>query len=186
MQWLGQNPMVLIVIVGAIATTAILAEKVRVHIKQQDNRNSQYDADKLAMSRWQGGVDSDRKKFDDFMTYMRSVVDQILDRLPSRTDAGTSPVRLTDVGEEVSRNAKVKDWVAEHLKEVSQQAMSMSPYDVQQLCFDYANIDNLDNEQKQLAKNAAFKSGVTISEVMRVYAIELRDEILDTTQVDGL
>ena len=138
------------------------------------------------VANWHGKVNSDRKAFNEFMSYMRDKIDQIFDRLPTEATTSLSPVQLTDLGKQVSKDADAKLWVAEHALDARKQTEGMSPYDVQQFCFSYVSMERFDEVQERKAKDAAFKNGLTISEVLRVVAIELRNELLSEAQISEI
>lgn len=179
--------------VGGIVAAAIGLDRIKRHIERQDKRNEDNDDDRRALDGWRGTVDEairninkNFEKIFEELGYLRKRTDDIANRLPAAAATSQSPIRLTELGERISRDAGVRAWVAEHVGKVRQETEGMAAYDVQQHCLEYARFDSLDETHQQLAKDAAFKSGLAIDEVMRVYGIELRDEILSDGQVQDL
>ena len=138
------------------------------------------------IANWHGKVNTDREMFKTFMQDVKDKIDQIFDRLPTPATTSMSPVQLTDLGKQVSEDADAKAWVAEHVADVREQTEGMSPYDIQQFCFGYVSMEKLDEVRQQKAKGAAFKRGLTISEVLRVIGVELRNELLSETQLSEI
>ena len=185
MVWLGQNPMVLIAILSAIVAAAIAFDRVRTHIKSQGARNAACDADMREANAWRSRVDADRESFGEFMREMRGMVNQILNRLPQPSPlSSASPLRLNDLGEKVSSQAGGKDWAVDHAEDVRKDTAGMSPYDIQEHCFEYVKDESrFDAEQMEKIKAAAFKNGMKTDMVLRVLAVELRDQLLSEDQL---
>ncbi len=58
----------------------------------------------------EGKVDADRATFKEFMAKIREDIKKILRRLPPRTVEGASPLRLTELGEQVSKEIGASEW----------------------------------------------------------------------------
>ena len=56
----------------------------------------------LKAGMWISGVNSDRASFKAFMQRVEDKLDKISDRLPAQTVSSSSPIQLTDLGEENS------------------------------------------------------------------------------------
>jgi len=135
---------------------------------------------------WYANVNSDRKTFKEFIAKIDKKLDDIFDRLPNRLVESTSPQRLTDLGMKISQEIDAAHWASRNLGNAIQATKGKSPYGVQQYCFDLAKLENLSSEEKRKVENSAFDQGVTVSEILDVLAIELRDLLLTQNQVDGL
>ena len=134
---------------------------------------------------WYGEVNSDRKVFKEFMQkvdkHIEKVdkrIDEILRRLPSDPTASTSPIHLTELGEQISENIDAKAWAAEVAQELIDQTKDMNPFQVQTLSFDYA--ESFEPDDKLLAKmqQSAYEAGINLDGVERVLGVELRDHLL--------
>ncbi len=53
--------------------------------------------------KWQGEVDSDRKRISKFIEEIRKDVKDLLGRLPPSPTTSASPIQLTDLGERISK-----------------------------------------------------------------------------------
>ena len=58
--------------------------------------------------KWQGEVDNDRNNFKEFIKEVRSDVKEILSRLPAKPISSSSPIRLTELGERISKKIDAK------------------------------------------------------------------------------
>ncbi len=140
------------------------------------------------VARWSQEVDSDRESFKEFMSHVRSQIDQILERLRGVTPVAerASPFRLNELGQKVSDSANAKDWASRHLEEAKQTVEGRPPFEVQKFCFEFASEQNLTGEEKQIIQQVAFDNGLNLSHMMDVLGIELRDMLLSPKQVDEL
>ena len=66
------------------------------------------------------------------------------------------------------------------------EASGKSPYEVRQLCFRWVTVDKLTNDQKALVQDTAYSHGLTLTQVMEVLAIEVRDRLLTQEQQESL
>lgn len=139
-----------------------------------------------AFGRWQGGVNSDLAKFNEFMGYVRGRIDDIFDRLPNPLTGSTSPLSLTDLGKQISNEIGAAQWAARNLADAKQGTKGKTPCEVQQYCFDLAKLENLSGEEKRKVEDAAFKQGLTVSQILDVLGIELRDLLLTPNQLGDL
>ena len=93
---------------------------------------------------------------------------------------------LNELGRKLSDEFGSGAWVKAHADEVRDEVAGMSPYDVQQFCFDYVTEDRLSEEELGRAKDVAFANGMEIYHVLRVTAFELRDELLSPQRIENL
>ena len=135
---------------------------------------------------WIGSVNSDRKNFREFMTHVRKRIDDIFDRLPNPLTNSSSPLSLTEMGREISVEIDARQWAARNLHDAKKATANKSPYETQQDCFDRAKMENLSGEEKRKVEDAAFNRGLTVSQILDVLAIELRDMLLSPNQLDNL
>ncbi len=135
---------------------------------------------------WAGAVNSDRRRYDDLLIYIRDRIDTILDRLPNPLIERASPLRLTQLGKEISNKAHALAWANRNLEQAKQRTDGKSPYEIQEHCFDEAKPENLTGEERNAVEAAAFDHGLKVSEILDVFAIELRDLLLTPNQVEDL
>ena len=113
-------------------------------------------------------------------------VDELFTRLPSNAAYSRSPVHLTELGQKAATAAGAGEWADAHVDEVRRQTEGMDDYDAQQFCFGYATEDRLGEARLKLAKEAAFKSGITLGEVLFVFGIVLRDQLIPPERLTDL
>ena len=128
---------------------------------------------------WVGRVDSDRTAFKAFMEEIRGDIKKILERLQPLTVASKSPVQLTEFGQEVSRELKVKEWALGQAAPLLERARNLQEHEVYDLCEQHvqSRIDE-DETLRDVIRAGAYQRGIDIEQVQRVYVIELRDELL--------
>lgn len=133
----------------------------------------------FAFGLWKGKVDSDRASFKEFMKEVRNDIKEILRRLPSRTLAGGSPLRLTDLGKSISERLGTP-VLAQGLAPLLQERIEgKTPYEIQEMCFDYIRHEyKPPDEVEALIKTCAYDNGIDRGQVVDVLAVELRDRLL--------
>ena len=139
---------------------------------------------------WYANVNADRKAFKAFIAKIEKRIAEIFDRLNrfGRSDlvGSSSPLNLTSLGKEgyaeIEASA-IADKMAEALKK---QITNESPYEIQQLCFDWVTEDKLTETHKKLVHETACQRGLTVLQTMEVIAIELRERLLTQEQRDTL
>ena len=67
--------------------------------------------------KWEGSVDTSIKTFENFMDEVRKELEtirdhivRIFDRLPSKTATNESPIKLNDLGKEISQGLNLSQW----------------------------------------------------------------------------
>lgn len=164
------NPLVWI---GVLSASAVVIGAI-FSIGQWKGR---LDADRSALRK---DIDSDRVTIRDFMAEIRADIKRIFERLPpASTVAGASPLRLTELGREISARldaGAIADGLAPRLRE---RVADLAPYDVQEACFAYIRGEyEAPDDVKALILQCAFDNGIGREQVLDVIAIELRDRLL--------
>ena len=136
----------------------------------------------MKFATWKGGVDQQNKEINntlrDFMAEIRDDIKTILGRLPSPSVTGGSPLRLTKLGEEISRTLEISEWANITAEELRDHIADKSAYEIQEFCFNYVRKFTPDAEQDAKIKDCAFENGIDIQGVLDVLAVELRDRLL--------
>ena len=128
---------------------------------------------------WKGKVDSDRASFKEFMKEVRNDIKEILGRLPSHTLAGSSPLRLTDLGKSISERLDAPTLAQDLVPLLQERIEGKTPYEIQEMCFDYIRHQyNPPDEVDTLIKTCAYDNGIDRGQVVDVLAVELRDKLL--------
>ena len=93
--------------------------------------------------------------------------------------AGTSPLRLTDLGEEVSQCVSAAALAEQMAPGLIDEMKGKHAYEVQEFCIDYMRDEyQPTTEQDQSFKECAYEQGIKLKQVLDVCAIELRDKLL--------
>ena len=128
---------------------------------------------------WRGHVDSDRDTFKKFITEVRDDIKEILKRLPPDTVKGTSPLQLTELGESISEELKASDWAKGTAPLLIAQIRGKHPYEIQEFCLEYATkLFTPSEDLDRKIQTCAYQKGISKEQVLRVLAVELRDELL--------
>ena len=131
-------------------------------------------------------VNSNRKEWGKFADRLEKSIDEIRNDIKEifkilgpAVDTSGSPRRLTEFGLTISQQIGAKKLAAGLARQIKDEVEGFSPYDVQEYCFEYMKKDGvLDEKQNALVRDCAYENGVKVSGVLRVIALELRDEIL--------
>ena len=141
---------------------------------------------------WVGGVNRDRKSFVSFVEEIKTDIKEIKNNLTriliqlARRPAFVpdSPLRLTDFGEEISLYLEAGKWADKLAPDVkkgieAEDSPVDTNYDVQEYCLYYTQHHQLDSDLVRAIKNCAFDKGVDAEIVKRVFALVLRDKLLE-------
>ena len=156
MEWIKDNP--LVVVIPVIAGITALCY----------------------LNRWMGKKDEFAKNVGEAIGEIRGDIKRIF-RLLSRdmTLESGSPLRLTDLGQSISKSLDAPSWAERTSKEVAHKIDDASSYGIQSYCFEFVRrtaILGADMERK--VKEEAYNNGIAIERVQDVLAIELRDRVL--------
>ena len=138
----------------------------------------------FVIGKWVGGINEHRNTINttlsDFMSEMLEDIKSILRRLPRTTIASSSPLSLTDFGQDISQALDAKAWARRTADEVRDELAGKQDYEVQDFCFDYVrNQYRPEEDQKNRIGTIAYENGIDRQEVLNVLAIELRDALLE-------
>lgn len=144
----------------------------------------------LDWAEWKGGTETFKVSVEDTLKEIKESIAKIEDRIveifekigPSTTGPG-SPIGLTDLGKTVSGELDASDWATDKGRELLPQFKDKTPYEIQDLCFHYVRGPDFTPSPglMEKAQSSAFEHGITIDQVFRVFAIELRDALLSLT-----
>lgn len=148
---------------------------------------------------WIGQVNSDRKSFKTFMAEVRGDMaeirkkfDKILLRLPPTPVAGSSPLRLTDLGEEIAADLNASEWASTLALSLREKVHDMLPFEVDEFC--HRHVEQFYSRSgsghahkapsEDMARKVAicaFERGLDRASVRSVLRVVLRDELLKPT-----
>jgi len=128
---------------------------------------------------WLGSMQTNISTLKGAIDEIRTDIKKIFERLPASTVAGDSPLQLTDLGKKVSEEIQASDWAKKVAPAVLVRVANKHPYEVQEFCLEYVNgEDVLSEEMQQKVKTSAYGNGIAKEQVLRVLAVELRDQLL--------
>lgn len=146
---------------------------------------------------WIGQVNSDRKNFKTFMAEVRKDMaeirnkfDTILLRLPPKPVTGSSPLRLTDLGDEIADELNAYEWASTLAPSLREDVHDMLPFEIDEFCHDYVER-SLSRHSSGHARTArseemarkvaicAFERGLDRASVRSVLRVVLRDRTVE-------
>ena len=139
---------------------------------------------------WKGKVDSDRTIFRKFMRTIRKEIrkdikdltkriDDVLLQLPKFVTVGQSPLRLTDLGNDISKELNAKDLAKQLAPRIIEKLGTGSQaFTIQDMCFEYIMQEFKPDEDVDIRIS---KSAYERDQVREVLAVELRDRVLELT-----
>lgn len=143
--------------------------------------------------RWVGKTDALHDTFSDFMKEIRGDIKKILSGMAPQTVIAGSPLRLSPLGEHLASALKVYVWAHNMSstlllrEDTSDQIKKMSEYEVQEYCMKFCTETfKFPDEQSQRMHGLAFENGIKIEEVKKVYAVMLRDLLIEKRHASTL
>lgn len=128
---------------------------------------------------WAKGMDEFKSDTKTTLAEIRDDIKKILVALPKNVLAGTSPVQLTDLGKTVSKSVGAAAWAEKEASKLVGDVKGKTAYDVQDYCFKHMKECELAPDDDRVAKECAFQHGIKLEQVLDVFAVELRDRLLD-------
>lgn len=127
---------------------------------------------------WVGSVTTNQKNFREFMIEVRDDIKKILLKVSGEATS-SSPIRLTELGEAMSKTFRGKDWATEKANVLSDRVKDKEAYEIQEFCQNYVRNElKPDEELDARIGRCAYEHGVTREQVLNVLAVELRDILL--------
>ena len=137
---------------------------------------------------WAGRVMTKQAAFSEFMKEMKGEIKEIstnvariltrLDRI-DRDVISESPLRLTNLGEQVADTLEADDWAEKIAEDVYDEVQGKRKYEIQIFSFEYAkDEDNFSDGELELIQEIAYDHGMTESRVRRVLGIKIKDKLI--------
>lgn len=130
---------------------------------------------------FEGTTNKAIERIDKAIAVIREDIKRILGHVGRPAIKEGSPLRLTDLGEEIAQDIAARAWAAQQGKILSAQVADRAPYDIQRFCFDLVRGDQFDPGPDLLEKMkaSAYNRATTFEQVENVLAIALRDVLLE-------
>lgn len=135
-------------------------------------------------STWGGEMKEPKRKVTSFMSEIREDMKLIWKILPSPTTGSDSPLRLTDLGREVSQELETTAWARRQAATLQEELSGKPDYEVHEFSFDYVRNYKAAPEMDIRIKASAYAHGIDRQSMLNVLAIELRDVLLAQTGPD--
>lgn len=143
-----------------------------------------------ARGRWKGEMEAHKSEMTEHKALVVNLMEtinirliEILDRLPPAVVAGSSPLRLTRLGETIAEELRPNRLIGSMADAIGGQVSSMQPYDVQEFCkYHIHDVFKPDEEQDAKIKACAFDHGLEDRQVLDVLVVLLRDELLSRNE----
>lgn len=149
----------------------------------------------VRLSGWQSSIDknleSGQTQLERFMEEIRNDIKAIF-RALSPTTVTSSPVRLSELGEEIADEIEVQKWIKKYAENLRSRTEGKNSYEIQEACFSYARYALLagSNEDTIELKNkmemAAFNHGLQLKHVLEAVGVVLRDEVFKLIGISAL
>lgn len=113
------------------------------------------------------------------MDEIRGDIQRILRKWPGSTVACSSPLRLTDLCETLSKRLKAKDWAQRTAPALAQGMKGKTACEIQEHCFKYAGSHKFEGnpDTARAILDCAFEHGLKDSQERDVLGVELRDMV---------
>ena len=107
-------------------------------------------------------------------------IKKLFERLPPpKTADSSSPLNLTDFGQKISDHVDAKEWASNNVRNLMNQARDKEEFEIFAICSEYVEKTfNEDTEFNRKVQSVAYNYGTDIEQVLMVYRIELRDQVL--------
>ena len=140
---------------------------------------------------WYNAVNTDRATFKEFMKEVREELKEVREelreirqhltrvfqRLPVRTTADDSPVRLTDLGQTIADELTAREWARSLAPTLLPTIVGTRPYEVDEFA-DHHVTDDLPEDWRVRVAECAYEHGLQRDQVLAVLRVVLRDELL--------
>ena len=117
-----------------------------------------------------------------FMAEIRDDIKKILHRLPAYPIGTTSPLSLTDYGEEIAAAVNALPWAREHVELVKGRAAGKPAYEIEEISFAYAREEH---ELSPSMREVMYEHGYSGEHVRSVLGLVLRDELIRLERGSG-
>ncbi|MDE0145575.1 MAG: hypothetical protein OXI53_12685 [Nitrospira sp.] len=137
---------------------------------------------------WKGTVNATLEKLSQKIEALTKRVDKIyevfLELGVGKTLESQSPIRLNDLGKEIANELDLDSLADTHTLLIKAKVESLNPYEIQQLCFRYAQEDLVNElaekspEQYKAISFAAYKRGIAREDILKIVGVLLRARVL--------
>jgi len=134
-------------------------------------------------ARWTGKIDAEIGGLKDLVKEIRDKLDRAFQAIPSNTVVGSSPVRLTDLGERIAEETDARAWAVSHAETLLPKCEELKEYQIYNLCTEY--VMSRSAEWPENMDEVAYNHATVRDNLWDVLAVVLRDAILNRLQDKG-
>ena len=137
---------------------------------------------------WKGTVEKTLKDLAQKLEALTQRVDKIHEVFFQRGVAATlenkSPLQLNQLGQDIAKTLDLDALADAHTLLIKDQAEALGPYEIQQLCFRYAQEDLLNElretspDQYEAISRTAYQHGISREDILKIVGVLLRDKVL--------
>lgn len=136
---------------------------------------------------WVGAINTERKEFKEFIKDVGNKLDRILGTLKLSTVAGGSPLHLTDLGREVADELNVNEWADEKAADLFKTLRDKKEYKIHQFSLNWMDSNfKPDDDLNDQILSCAYARALTKSDILKVYAVVLRDKLVEMAEIESL
>ena len=173
------EPWQAILISAAVSAAAVFTTYCLGRRERKTERDAEH-------AEWVGEVNADRAWLKRAVASIQETVSDIFFFLSGGAISRNSPLQLTDFGRKISSDLGAKEW-SERIFRSSQlksEIQGMSFEEIEEFCLNFVlvRLDPTKQERRNLEK-CARDNGVSGLVVRRVLAIEMRDELTQTSPI---
>lgn len=131
------------------------------------------------LGRWVRHVNSNLRKFREFMDEMREDIKKILSRLPVYLVSQDGPLRLNELGEEMASKLGLAKWARANAKRHSIAVQNLKPFEIQDYCYELLNNRfSPTPDQETAIRESEYENGLKRDQNIEVFVIVLRDHLI--------
>lgn len=132
------------------------------------------------MNDFRGAVETALNEIKESVSTIQEDIKSILRSMPITPVSTESPLKLTDLGKEISSEVGAKEWALSVADGLEEAVHGMNAYGIQKHCFEYAQNHFRDDDiRNTAAEDSAYIHGLEVDKVLQVVGVELRDILLE-------
>lgn len=133
----------------------------------------------FGVGEWKGKVDNELANLKEFLQRLDEKISKLSPGpSPSPLLRGTSPLSLTELGEEVADEMGAYGWAEKAAYDVWDEVEEMEDYEIHDFCYDYVGESDVQEKWATKVRRVAYERGMTRQAIYDVLAVVLRDQII--------
>ena len=128
---------------------------------------------------WAGRMTEFKSNTSKMLQEIRDDVKKIFDRLAPTSVTSGSPLRLTELGQKISRELNAQSWAQRVSEDVSGLATGKEPFEVHEISANFVSSYQFDDKRDAAIRKCAYENGLERKQVLDVLMVVLRDVLLE-------